>query len=81
MEVSDPTTIYCDNLSSIQLAKNLVIVCVEIQAEHWTNRLGRISVKPVRNKRPDWYINPEVIRQIFRKGIYFGGSVELSYEH
>ena len=23
-EVSDPTTIYCDNLSSIQLAKNLV---------------------------------------------------------
>ena len=24
MEVSDPTTIYCDNLNSIQLAKNPV---------------------------------------------------------
>ena len=64
-------------------------VSVEIQAQHWldrlckprtgsvwTDRLGRTGAQPVRNKRPDRCVNQEAGGQIFREGIYLGVSVE-----
>ena len=70
------------------LKKNLMLSLrwsVEIQAQHWMNRLHKPRTKSVWtdrlgsdrfvNKRPYRCVNRKAVKQIFRKEIYLGVSV------
>ena len=62
-----------------------VFVCIRLVTPTNANmsiygydRLDRTGAKTGAQQRPDQCVNREAIGQIFREGIYFGVSVELS---